>query len=104
MKQDAGRVQIRARRQPLAMQCFGRKRGRRTDDFTGATEGHHGTEIEQLRTARGEHDVPGFEIAVNDALAVGFFESVGDLDPDLEGLFHRQRPFGKPFGEGFAID
>jgi len=43
----------------------------------GATVGE--AEIEKLGAGFGEHDVAGFQIAMDDAAAVSFVERVGDF-------------------------
>ena len=45
------------------------------------------SEIQNLRLpAIGDEDVGRLDIAVNDALAMGYVERVGDLDADVEQL------------------
>ena len=50
------------------------------------------SEVEDLRlSARGNEDVCGLQIAVDDAFAVRNVERVGDLRPNVEDLVERQR-------------
>ncbi len=41
---------------------------------------------------------------MNDAVAMRFGERTGDLDPKLEELIERQRPFSKLFGQRGALE
>ena len=49
--------------------------------------------VEQLCARLCEHDVAGFQIAMNDAGAVGFVKCVGDFHAVLQYLRERQRAF-----------
>ena len=60
------------------------------------------TEIEQLHTAARQHDVARLEIAMNDTIAVGGFESVRDLHTVAERLLDAERPSFETAGERFA--
>ena len=51
-----------------------------------------------------ELHVRGLEVAVDDALAVGLLERLGDLLRDLEGLVDRDRPAREPLLEVLALD
>lgn len=57
------------------------------------------TEVEQLHSGGSEHHVAWLEVAVKDAGAVRAVEGVGDLNPDLRRLSHRQRPAAQAVGE-----
>ncbi len=69
----------------------------RTRSFHRLDHGLPGqAEIEDLCASVGaEHDVLGFEVAVNDALGVRRRESLRDLARDRQDLPERQRSFGK---------
>jgi hypothetical protein len=53
-------------------------------------QGHGGrlgqSKVQQRRPARGEHDVAGLQIPMDDAGLVRRGEGIGDLDAGLEGL------------------
>jgi len=86
--------------------CNGR-RGRGVgegDGGDGRGDGLGKAKVEKLGAGLGEHDVAGFEIAMNDAGAVGLVESVGDFRADLENLIGRKRAFGNALRERFALD
>jgi len=61
------------------------------------------TEVQELRAGLGEHDIAGFQIAMDHAVAVGGVESVGDLNGVVQRLIGRQPAFPQPLGEGFAL-
>ena len=61
-------------------------------------------EVEQLHARPGQHDVPGFEVAVHDAAAVRGIERSGDLGAEGEHLVDGQRPFPQPVGERLALE
>ncbi len=44
------------------------------------------------------------QVAVDDALAVGLVEGVGDLDAVAEDLLRRHRPLRKAFSEGLPLE
>ncbi len=72
-------------------------------DADGAA--HFGqSEVEELGSAAGEHDVAGLEVAVDDSLAMRGVESAGDLDGDAEGFFDGQRSFAEACFEGFSFE
>ncbi len=50
-----------------------------------------------------QHDVAGFQVAVDDATAVGFFEAFANLDPAPERLLRRERAFLQGVGQGFSF-
>lgn len=61
-------------------------------------------EVENLHAvARGEHDVFGFDVAVNDAFFVGGLQSVAALSGDGEKFVGGDGPF-EAMAEGFAFD
>ena len=78
----------------------GRRRCRRRHGHRGHRERRGGgpqfreAEIEQLGARLRQHDIGRFEIAVDDARAVGFVERIGDVNADLQHLFERQRTLG----------
>src|SRR5262249_31931572 len=57
-----------------------------------------------LRAARCQHHVGGFEIAMNDARAMGGIERVGDLDTEGQGLLQRQGASLQPCRERLAFE
>ena len=62
-------------------------------------------EVEHLRAPVGcDFDVGGFQIAVDDALAVRRFQCLGNLASDLQRLVHRHRSAGETVAEGLALD
>ena len=61
-------------------------------------------EVEQLRTALGQHHVARLQVAVNDALAMRLVERVGDLDAGLERLRDPQRALLETLRERFTFE
>ena len=62
-------------------------------------------EVEHLDLAvRRQLDVRGLEVAVDDALLVGFLERLGDLPRDRERLVDGDRPALQPRREVLALD
>ncbi len=62
-------------------------------------------EVEDLdQAAVGEHDVGGFEVAMEDAELMRGGESVGDLDAGGEDELEAGGAFGDDLVEGFAGD
>ena len=56
------------------------------------------------RAGFGQHDVAGFQIAMDDALAMRLVERVGDLDRDLERIGKLQRSVSRePVGERLPL-
>ena len=49
------------------------------------------TEVEELCTGLGQHDISGFQIAVCDAFAMRLVQRIGNLDRELQYLLDRQR-------------
>jgi hypothetical protein len=63
------------------------------------------SEIEDFDgTVRGDFDVSGLEVAVDDAAFVGGLESLGDLAGDGEGFVKGERALPDVLGEGGAFD
>ncbi|MBI4264353.1 MAG: hypothetical protein HY657_08250 [Acidobacteria bacterium] len=60
------------------------------DRFTPATAGLRQAEVEELGARLRQHDVAGFQIAMDDARAVRLVERVDNLDGELERLLDRQ--------------
>jgi hypothetical protein len=61
-------------------------------------------EVEEFRAGFGEHDVAGFETAMDDALPVRDFERGRDLRAVAKDLFERKRPALQAIGERLAFD
>ncbi len=51
------------------------------------------SEIEQLRSSLGDHDVRRFHVPIRDPIPVRLVQRVGDLACITERLIERQRPF-----------
>ena len=51
-----------------------------------------------------QHDVGGFEIAMDDPLAMRLVERVGDLGGDRQRLVERERPVLEPRGQRLALE
>jgi hypothetical protein len=62
------------------------------------------TEVEQLGARTREHDVRGFEVAVDNAVAMGRVQRVGDLGADAHDLLERQAAFLEPGGERLPVE
>ena len=60
-------------------------------------------EVQQFGTGFRQHDVAGLEVAMDDAAAMGFVESIGYFAADLKGLFERKRSSFEALGEGSQI-
>jgi hypothetical protein len=60
-------------------------------------------EVEQLRAARGQHDVAGLQIAVDDPVAVCLVEGVGDFDGVAERPIERECTIHQPLSERLAF-
>ena len=70
-----------------------------------AGEGPGQTEVQHLDLAvGGALDVGGLQVAVDDALLVGLFQSLGDLAGDVDGLVDRQRPALQRLRQILAFD
>ena len=61
-------------------------------------------EVEELHPARGQHDVAGLQIAVDDARGVCGSQRVGDLLGDRKQLRNRQWAALQSIGERFAVE
>ena len=57
------------------------------------------TEIEQLRSRFGDHDVAGLQVAMNDPGAMSLVQRLADLNAIAQHLIDRQRTLRKPIGE-----
>ena len=62
------------------------------------------TEIEQLRTARREHDVGGLQIPVDDSVPMRVVEGTGDLVRICKRLVQRHWPVRQSRGQRFAFE
>ena len=81
-----------------------RRQGRRAGAVRGRREDLRETEIQQLRAALREHDVPRLEVPVHDTLPVRLVERVGDLHPDRQELVQSHRPLREAGHERLALD
>ncbi len=62
-------------------------------------------EVENFHlVARGDENVGGLDVAVDDALGVGGFESVGDLDRERKQLIDRKRLATHFFSKRLAFE
>ena len=127
-QQHAERPHVRASVHRLAARLLRRHVGRRAEDDAGNRPGvresrrlrHHRAEdrpsrdslaqrlgeaeVEHLHLAAGrELDVRGLQVAMDDALVVGFLEGFGDLRGDLECLVEGNRAACEPLLEVFAL-
>ena len=57
-----------------------------------------------MRAALGDEDVGGFDVAVDDAGAMGGVERVGDFDADFEKAFEFERAAGDDVLESGAVE
>ena len=78
-----------------------RRRRHRRDWFDDGAPDE--AEIEQLRTRRCEHDVARLQVAVNEALAVGVIERIGDLRSICQQFLRRQRSAGEAIVQRFTF-
>jgi hypothetical protein len=62
------------------------------------------TEVEELHARPRQHDVPGFQVPVHDAVPVRAVERVRDLDTVAEDLVDRQRPLDEPMGQRHSFE
>ena len=62
------------------------------------------TEIEQLHTRGGDHDVAGLQVAMQDALAVRGVEGAGDLHRPGQRLRDGHGSLGNSIGECFTLE
>jgi hypothetical protein len=60
--------------------------------------------IEQLGARRRQHDVPGLQIPVDDAMLVCRVKGVCDFDPEAEHLSERQRPACDTCGQRLTFE
>ena len=65
---------------PGAVWLLGSARARRRQAGAGGGTEPREAEVEQLRAARGEHDVARLQVAMNDTLRMRSGERLGDLD------------------------
>src|SRR4030081_949756 len=70
---------------------------------TGSQVRRGPTEVHQPCAGFGEHDVARFQIAMDDALAVSFVESIGDLHAYLQGQRQGERTSTQPISESFTL-
>jgi len=61
-------------------------------------------EVEQLHARLRHHDVRRLEVAMNDPLAMGLVQRIGDLDPEAQNLGERQWAFAQAFSESLAFE
>jgi hypothetical protein len=62
------------------------------------------TEVQQLRARRGEHDVGGFEIAVDDAMAVGAVQRIANFHRHSQCFVNWQGASPQPLRERRPLD
>ena len=55
-------------------------------------------------TALGDEDVGGLDVPMDDTSGVGNVEGIGNLNPEVEDLFDRQRLAVDVLTQGFAVD
>ena len=60
-------------------------------------------EVQMLGPGLREHDVPGLQVPVHDALPVRRVQGLGDLDAALERLLQGQRPLQQQVREGLSL-
>ena len=78
--------------------------GRRGVAFAGGLDAGE-AEVEDLHdTGRGEKEVVGLEVAVDDAAGVGGGEAAGDLDGMRQGFLERETSSGETRAEGRAFE
>jgi hypothetical protein len=122
VKDRAERKDVAAAVEFLAFDLLGRHVLERADDGAvfgdGRTGGDVGegygaggsdgrlreAEVEELGAGFGEHNVAGFQIAVDDAAAVSFVERVGDFGANSQNLLGGKRAFGETVSEALALD
>ncbi len=61
------------------------------------------TEVEKLGSGLGEHDVARLQVAVQDAMAMGLGQRVGDVDGVAQGLREGKRARREPLREALAL-
>lgn len=84
---------------------LGRKRGKlRELSIDALLEKLRKPEVEELGAGLGEHDVAGLQIAMHDALAMGLFQSVRDLDPVAERFLEWQGALAQSVGERLPFE
>ena len=63
------------------------------------------TEIEDLgQAAPGDEHVGRLDVAMNDAFGVGYVQSVGNLNAEIENALERQRLAANVVAQGFAVE
>jgi len=102
---EKGHVLVRAEHRAGGGQRFAHRRRHREIGVAVETAvGLGEPEIQELGPRRREHDVAGFDVAVDDTLAMRLLEGIGDLDPVPQGILQRHRPLAQPLAEGLAVD
>ena len=84
--------------------CVGNAESSDRSTFCLAGSNFARPEVEELRARRGEHDIAGLEIAMDDALTVRFVERVGDLDAVAKRFVLRERAALEPGAERLAFE
>ena len=61
-------------------------------------------EVQKLDARFRQHDVPGLQVPMDDAVPVSRLESFGDLDSELQDLIRRERTLLQPFREALPFE
>ena len=82
----------------------GHRRGEFYRSCLGRRDSFRQSKIHQLGARLGQHDVAGFQIAVDHASAMRLVQSFADLNAELQHLRQRQRAFAQAVGKSFAFE
>ena len=74
------------------------------DALTGDAKGFARPKSRSLTPRLGNHDIVGFEIAMDNGAAMGFIERVGDLRAIFQNLVVRERSTPQSGAESFAFE